>query len=136
MILKLLELTMTLKDFYWKTDVWLKKISSTLSSHLVLINPRVFRMLKYDITDHTHLYSAIYAFPLPSIILACRYLFLRETSWIAGVYSDESCWYDFNFVCVSRCDTCGNFVFFFSFFASSILLPLFSFFNYFFSFLS
>lgn len=35
----------------------------------------------------------------------------------------------FNFVCVSRCDTCGNFVFFFSFFASSILL-LFFFFSF------
>lgn len=91
-----------------------------------------FRPHKSTRPSHTLLYCAIRI--SPSFNHSCvpiLFSFLRAElrAFIMMNHADMI----FNFVCVSRCDTCGNFVFFFSFFASSILLP---FFYSFFSFLS
>lgn len=90
----LLELIMILTDFYWKTYSWLEKFSSTLSFHFVLINPRVPLTLKYTTSHSSVLRDTHFPF-LQSFLRADTFFF--STSWIAGVYNDESCWYDFQF---------------------------------------
>lgn len=75
-------------------DSWLRNFLSTLSFHFVLINPRVSFSLKYDITHSSVLRDTHFPF-LQSFLRANT--FFSSMSWIAGVYNDESCWYDFQF---------------------------------------